>query len=96
MHEILERLERIETALAILVKQRQVQDSYDTKTTAELLGKSPYTVREYCRHGRIHAQKRACGRGNSEEWMISHDELMRIKAEGLLPDPMSYRHPRPR
>ena len=96
MNEILERLERIEAALEILVKERRVQDWYDTKAAAEFLGKSPYTVREYCRLGRIHAQKRACGRGNSEEWMISHDELMRIKAEGLLPDPLSYRHPRPR
>ncbi|MCY2993352.1 MAG: helix-turn-helix domain-containing protein [Planctomycetota bacterium] len=96
MDEILERLERIESALACLVKQRLVQDWYDTTAAAELLGKSPYTVREYCRQGRIHAQKRVCGRGKSEEWMISHEELMRVKAEGLLPDPLSYRHPRPR
>ena len=96
MNEILERLDRIEAALAMLIEQRQVQDWYDTKTVAEILGKSPYSVREWCRLGRVRAEKRPCGRGASKEWMINHDELTRIKSEGLLPDPMSYRHPRPR
>ncbi|MCY2993351.1 MAG: helix-turn-helix domain-containing protein [Planctomycetota bacterium] len=95
LQDWLERMERIEAALAILVNGCQIQDWYDTKAAAKLIGKSPYTVREWCRQGRVHATKRACGRGNSEEWMISHNELMRIRAEGLLPDPMSYRHPRP-
>jgi len=87
MNEILERLDRIEAALATLVEQRQVQDWYDTKTAAKILGRSAYCVREWCRHERVHAEKRACGRGNSKEWMISHEELQRIKAEGLLPLP---------
>lgn len=86
MHEILERLERIETVLRILTEQRQVQqDWYDTQTAAEILERSSYSVREWCRLGRVHAEKRSCGRGRSKEWMISHDELMRIKSEGLLP-----------
>jgi hypothetical protein len=85
MNEILERLDRIEAALACLIEQRQIQDWYDTKTAAEILGKSAYSVREWCRLGRVLAEKRLCGRGTSKEWMISHEELMRIKAEGLLP-----------
>lgn len=85
MIEILKRLERIEEQLAVLVEQRQVQEWYDTKTVAEILGKSQYRVREWCRLGRIYAEKRASGRGTSKEWMISHEELMRIKSEGLLP-----------
>lgn len=85
MHEILERLERIELVLRSLTGQRLVQDWYDTQTAAEILGRSPYSVREWCRLGRVQAEKRACGRGRSKEWMISHQELMRIKAEGLLP-----------
>ena len=86
MNEILVRLEKIEVALLALVDQRQVQDWYDTKTAADILGKSAYSVREWCRLGRVHAEKRSCGRGTSKEWMISHDELMRIKSEGLLPE----------
>lgn len=85
MHEILQRLERIETVLRSLTEQRQVQDWYDTQTAAEILGRSPYSVREWCRLGRVQAEKRACGRGRSKEWMISHRELTRIKSEGLLP-----------
>lgn len=86
MHEILERLERIESVLRLLSEQRQVQqDWYDTQTAAGILERSPYSVREWCRLGRVHAEKRSCGRGRSKEWMISHDELMRIKSEGLLP-----------
>ena len=84
-HEIIERLERIETALRALTEQRQVQKWYDTATAAKILGKAAYSVREWCRLGRVRAEKRACGRGTSKEWMISHEELMRIKAEGLLP-----------
>ncbi len=84
-HEIIERLERIEIAVKSLTEQRQVQEWYDTATAAKILGKAPYSVREWCRLGRVRAEKRACGRGTSKEWMISHEELMRIKAEGLLP-----------
>jgi hypothetical protein len=83
--EILDYLRRIEEAVSTLIEQRQIQDWYDTKTVAEILGRSPYRVREWCRLGRIYAEKRPCGRGNAREWMISHEELMRIKSEGLLP-----------
>jgi len=85
MQEILERLIRIESALETLIEQRTIQEWYDTATVAKLLGRSHYRVREWCREGRVRAEKRPCGRGNSREWMISHEELMRIKSEGLLP-----------
>jgi len=55
------------------------RDWYDMATVAKILGKSAYSVREWCRQGRAHAEKRHCGRGTSKEWMISHEELMRIK-----------------
>jgi len=84
-HDLIERLERIEACLELLVRQRRVQDWYDTRKVAEILDRSPYSVREWCRLGRVHAEKRACGRGTSKEWMISHAELERIKSEGLLP-----------
>lgn len=86
MNEILVRLEKIEAVLLTLIEQRQVQDWYDTKTAADILKKSAYSVREWCRLGRVRAEKRSCGRGTSKEWMVSHAELMRIKSEGLLPE----------
>ena len=36
---------------------------YTTAEAAEILGRAFFTVREWCRHGRIHAEKRACGAG---------------------------------
>jgi hypothetical protein len=86
MNEIVERLERIETALAALIQQRRVQDWYDTATAAEILGKAEFTVREWCRRRRIRAQKRRSGRGKYQSWVISHEELQRIQREGLLPE----------
>ena len=83
--QLSERLDRIEDILRRLAQERVAQKSYSTADMAKLLGKSDYTVREWCRHRRIRADKRPCGRGNSQEWMISHEELTRIQSEGLLP-----------
>ena len=82
---ILHRLDQIETQLRLLVDARPKQAWYDTKTIGEILGRSSYSVREWCRLGRVNAEKRRCGRGTAKEWMVSHGELERIKAEGLLP-----------
>jgi hypothetical protein len=79
-----ERLARIEQLLETLVEQRTVKDWYSTGEVSEILGRAEYTVREWCRHGRVRAQKRPCGRGRSREWMIAHEELLRIQNEGLL------------
>jgi len=69
-----------------------VQEWYSTIEAATLLGKAEFTVREWCRLGRVHAEKKQCGRGVAGEWRISRDELTRIRNEGLLPDPRPYRH----
>ncbi len=83
--ELQQRLARIEACLKILIEQKRVQEWYDTRTVAAILDRSPYSVREWCRLGRVQAEKRPCGRGTSKEWIISHGELERIKSEGLLP-----------
>jgi hypothetical protein len=58
---------------------------YTTQEAAKILGKRPYTVREWCRLARVRAEKALSGRGIDEEWRISHEELVRIQNEGLLP-----------
>jgi Helix-turn-helix domain len=90
--ELLSRLDKIESLLATLVEQKQVKEWYTTAEAAKLLDKAEFTVREWCRLGRIHAKKKKCGRGIAGEWIISHAELMRVKNEGLLPEPRPYRH----
>jgi hypothetical protein len=80
-----ERLDRIESMLAVLVERQTVREWYTTEQVAQLVGKAEFTVREWCRHGRLRAEKRASGRGAYPAWVISHAELLRYQREGLLP-----------
>jgi hypothetical protein len=82
---LFERLERIEASLALLVEQETVKDFYTTAEVAKIISRAEFTVREWCRLGRVKAEKRPCGRGNSQEWIIAHKELTRIRNDGLLP-----------
>ena len=88
------RIEELEQTIAelrdLLLNQKTVKESYDTKEVAKILGRKPYTVREWCRLKRVNAFKAMCGRGCEEEWRITHDELVRIQNEGLLPVPERY------
>lgn len=85
METIEEQLSRMREMLASLVEQQKVQAWYTTDQMARLTGKAEFTVREWCRLGRIHAQKRRSGRGAYAAWVISHEELLRYQREGLLP-----------
>jgi hypothetical protein len=82
---LLQRLDRIEAALAELVQRQAVKDWYSTEEVARLLGKAEFTVREWCRLGRVRAEKKGSGRGKYQAWVVSHDELLRVQREGLLP-----------
>jgi len=81
-----ERLERIESMLVVLV-ERQTKDWYSTEEFARQVGKAEFMVREWCRLGRIRADKRLSGRGAHPAWAIAHAELLRYQKEGLLPLP---------
>jgi hypothetical protein len=87
MNDIVERLDRIEQVLQLLVARNQKKDFYTTDEISKILNKAPFTVREWCRHGRLNAQKRRGGRGQWPEWVINHDEIVRYQKEGLLPVP---------
>ncbi len=80
------RLARMEQLLAVLVQRQQIKDYYEIDEFAELVGKAPFTVREWARLGRIRAEKRRSGRGPSAAWVISHQEWLRYQREGLLPE----------
>lgn len=51
---------------------------------ARLLGRQPFTVREWCRNGRMKAH-RATARGPYAEWRIPMDSIRAYQANGLLP-----------
>jgi hypothetical protein len=90
--DLAERLERIETLLQSLLKERTIKEWYTTAEVAKLLSKAEFTVREWCRLGRVRAQKKKCGRGVASEWIISHEELVRVQNQGLLLEANPYRH----
>jgi hypothetical protein len=79
-----ERLERIEAMLAVLVERQQGREWYTTQQFGQAVGKSEFTIREYCRLGRLKAEKRQSGRGAYPQWVLSHAELLRFQREGLL------------
>ncbi len=89
--EVNVRLAAIEMAVNRLVEQRMVKEWYSTAEVATLLGKAEFTVREWCRLGRVVASKKKSGRGAASEWIIGHAELTRVSNEGLLPDSRVFR-----
>ena len=82
--ECLDRLQRIEAALRQLVTRESVKAFYTVDEFGAMVSRAPFTVREWARLGRIHAEKRGSGRGKYQEWVISHEELIRYQRHGLL------------
>ena len=83
--EIAERLRAIEVMLQTLVREKTVKEWYSTAEVAALVGKAEYTVREWCRRGRVRASKKDYNRGAHPEWLVGHAELQRLRGAGLLP-----------
>lgn len=79
-----DRLANIENLLLVLVEREQRKEWYEVEEFARLTSKAAFTVREWCRLGRIRAEKRRSGRGAYPQWVISHAELERYRREGLL------------
>ncbi len=79
---IMDKLQRIEEAIGQLLREKSAKEWYTTAEIAEIVGKSEYTVREYCRKGQIRAEKAANGRG----WLVSHTELERLRNYGAMPE----------
>ena len=78
-----ERLERIETMLVALIQRQSAKDWYCVEEFARIVGRAEFTCREWCRRGRLKAEKKDSGRGAHAAWAIPHTELLRFQKEGL-------------
>lgn len=94
LREIVTRQERLELLVselhASVAAPALTKAYYTTAEAAELLHRKQFTVRQWARLGRIHAEKTHAGRGIDPEWRISKEEIIRIQNEGLLPIPARY------
>jgi hypothetical protein len=79
-----ERLEKIEALLVSLIERERTREFYSVEEFSRIVGRAEFTCREWCRHGRINAEKKESGRGAYASWAISHTELLRFQKEGLL------------
>ena len=79
-----ERLVKIEALLVVLVERQQLREWYSVEEFARIVGRVEFTCRQWCRFGRIQAEKKASGRGAHTSWAISHAELLRYQRDGLL------------
>jgi hypothetical protein len=79
-----EQLAEIKSLIVLLVERQQVREWYTTEEFARAVGKAEFTIREYCRLGRLKAEKRQSGRGKYPQWILSHAELERFRRNGLL------------
>lgn len=77
-------LARLQTSVTAF-PEATLPDALTVNQAARLLERRPYTVREWCRLGRINAHRALSGRGPYSDWRISREEISRIRAEGLLP-----------
>jgi len=82
---ILKELQEVKAMLAVLVERQQVREFYTVEEFARIVGRAEFTCREWCRHGRIKAEKKGSGRGAYPAWVVSNEELLRYQREGLLP-----------
>lgn len=76
---------KIDALMETVISQKTIKDFYSTAEVAEMVGRSEFQVRRWCREGRVKAIKRAAGRGSHKEWMVGGEELTHYKNYGLRP-----------
>jgi hypothetical protein len=81
LSEVLERLDRIEEKLNLSSEK----ETYTVEEAASRLGRSPWTVRQWCNKQQVKGAVKVHGKGRTGEWRIPHEELVRLQNEGPVP-----------
>ena len=76
--EIMERLERMERAQALSL----TKEAYTTEEAAERLGRSEWTVRQWCNKGQVKGAYKVRGKGRTGEWRLPHDAVQVLVTQG--------------
>src|SRR5262245_20074037 len=79
---LFKEIEQVNQKLALIVSG--AKEAYSTAEFARLVEKAEFTVRQWCRLGRVNASKSGSGCGPESAWVIRHDEYLRYQREGLL------------
>jgi hypothetical protein len=79
--EMVARLERIEQKQSLSM----VKEGYTPAEVGERLKRTSWVVAQWCNLGAAKAKK-VRGRGPDGEWRISHEELLRLQADGPMPE----------
>lgn len=86
LQQITSRLELVEAKVErFIAPTTPAREWLTVEEFSKSVTRSVWTVRRWCRDGRIQAHKTVCGRGVSGEWRVSVAELQRYQREGLLP-----------
>jgi hypothetical protein len=80
-----QRLQRMEGLLEQLVTGMRNKDWYSVAEVAVLVDRSEYQVRQWCKSGKIRAEKSGRRSGRFQTWVVSREELLRYERNGLLP-----------
>jgi excisionase family DNA binding protein len=81
LEPILAAFRRIEERLDGLERTSAPPSHLTVEEFARRVGRAPFTVRQWCNHRRIRADRSRNGR----QWRIPADELARYRREGLMP-----------
>jgi len=85
-HEVVNRIRELEKTVSPIWQHYEhetpAKDWHTIAEMAEILGKAEFTVREWCRRGRVCASKQAWSRRNSHEWIVSREEVDHIAMRG--------------
>src|SRR5205814_1070172 len=86
----LERLDTLSEQIRSLQEQLQggecdELESISVQQAAARLSRAPFTIRQWCRTGRIGCHRAQSGRGPYAEWRIPIESIRYYQVHGLLP-----------